>query len=59
LREFDVTLENLARAIRESSVDLSAGNVRTDGGDVLIRSKGQAYRRTDFERIVVKISSSL
>jgi multidrug efflux pump subunit AcrB len=54
LREFNVTLADLARAIQASSVDLSAGNVRTDGGDVLIRSKGQAYRRTDFEQIVVK-----
>jgi multidrug efflux pump subunit AcrB len=54
LREFDVTLTDIGRAIRESSVDLSAGNVRTDGGDVLIRSKGQAYRRSDFDEIVVK-----
>jgi multidrug efflux pump subunit AcrB len=57
LREFNVTLADLARAIRGSSVDLSAGNVRTEGGDVLIRSKGQAYRRTDFESIVVKTNS--
>ena len=57
LREFNVTLENLALAIQGSSADLSAGNVRTDGGDVLIRSKGQAYRRTDFEQIVVKTNS--
>lgn len=54
LREFDVTLDDISRAIRSSSVDISAGNVRTDGGDVLIRSKGQAYRRGDFEEIVVK-----
>jgi len=54
LREFDVTLEDIGRAIRQSSVDLSAGNIRTEGGDVLIRSKGQAYRRADFESIVVK-----
>lgn len=54
LREFDVTLADLSRAIQGSSADLSAGNVRTDGGDVLIRSKGQAYRRTDFEQIVVE-----
>ena len=54
LREFDVTLADIATAIRGSSVDLSAGNVRTEGGDVLIRSKGQAYRRGDFEEIVVK-----
>jgi len=54
LREFDITLAEVGQAIRASSVDLSAGNVRTDGGDVLIRSKGQAYRRADFESIVVK-----
>ena len=54
LREFDVTLADVGRSIRASSVDLSAGNVRTEGGDVLIRSKGQAYRRADFESIVVK-----
>ena len=54
LREFDVTLVDISRAIRGSSVDISAGNVRTEGGDVLIRSKGQAYRRADFESIVVK-----
>jgi multidrug efflux pump subunit AcrB len=54
LREFNLSLADLAAAIRSSSVDLSAGNVRTKGGDVLIRSKGQAYRRTEFENIVVK-----
>jgi multidrug efflux pump subunit AcrB len=54
LREFNVTLADISNAIRGSSVDLSAGNVRTEGGDVLIRSKGQAYRRGDFESIVVK-----
>ena len=57
LREFDVTLADIAKAIRGSSVDISAGNVRTEGGDVLIRSKGQAYRRGDFEEIVVKTNS--
>ena len=54
LREFGISLQMLADAVRGSSVDLSAGNVRTEGGDVLIRSKGQAYRQTDFESIVVK-----
>jgi multidrug efflux pump subunit AcrB len=57
LREFDITLNDISRAIRASSIDISAGNVRTDGGDVLIRSKGQAYRRADFEEIVVKTNS--
>ena len=54
LREYDLSLAEIAWAIRDSSVDLSAGNVRTKGGDILIRSKGQAYRRADFDSIVVK-----
>ena len=54
LRDFNLTLADIARAVQGSSLDISAGNVRTDGGDVLIRSKGQAYRRVEFEDIVVK-----
>ena len=57
LRQFDLTLAQIANAIRASSIDLSAGNVRTQGGDVLIRSKGQAYRRSDFDSIVVKTNA--
>ena len=33
LREYDLTLSEIAWAVRESSVDLSAGNVRTMGGE--------------------------
>ncbi len=54
LRDAGLTLAEVAQAIRDSSLDLSAGNVRTAGGDVLIRSKGQAYRQTQFEDIVVR-----
>ncbi|MEM8548305.1 MAG: efflux RND transporter permease subunit, partial [Pseudomonadota bacterium] len=54
LRDAGLTLADVATAITNSSLDLSAGNVRTDGGDVLIRSQGQAYRQTEFEEIVVK-----
>ncbi|MDJ0709013.1 MAG: efflux RND transporter permease subunit [Woeseiaceae bacterium] len=54
LRDFDLTLTDISNAIRSSSLDLSAGNVRTAGGDVLVRSKGQAYRGEEFEAIVVK-----
>ena len=57
LREFGLSLAGLATAVRASSLDISAGNVRTQGGDVLIRSQGQAYRRSDFEEIVVKTNA--
>ncbi|MFK8029002.1 MAG: efflux RND transporter permease subunit [Gammaproteobacteria bacterium] len=54
LRDTDLTLGQIAQAIRDSSLDASAGNVRTEGGNVLIRSKGQAYRQADFDNIIVK-----
>lgn len=54
LREYDLTLNQVSSAIRQSSLDLSAGNIRTDGGDILIRSKGQAYNKHEYEQVVLK-----
>ena len=54
LRQYQITLSDIADAVKASSADMSAGNVRTEGGDVLVRSKGQAYRKDEFERIVIK-----
>ncbi len=54
LREFGLTLSDIASAINASSVDMSAGNIRTDGGDILVRTKGQAYRKDEFDNIVIK-----
>jgi len=54
LRNFDLSIAEVARAISSNSQDFSAGNVRAAGGDILLRSKGQAYRYGDFANIVVK-----
>jgi multidrug efflux pump subunit AcrB len=54
LREYGLTLADVSSAIGGGSVDLSAGNLRTDGGDILLRSKGQAYRQNEFEQLVIK-----
>ena len=53
LRQYNLQLSDVANAINNSSLDLSAGNVKTSGGEVLIRLKGQAYNRPEFENIVV------
>jgi multidrug efflux pump subunit AcrB len=53
LRQYNLRLADVAAAIQSSSLDLSAGNVKTRGGEVLIRLKGQAYDRPQFENIVV------
>ena len=57
LQQYHLTLQQISSAIASSSADISAGNIKTRGGDVLIRSKGQAYRKNDFENIVVKQNS--
>ncbi|MBB1409667.1 efflux RND transporter permease subunit [Pseudoalteromonas sp. SG44-17] len=54
LRQYSLSLSDISRAISNSSTDISAGNLKTQGGDVLIRSKGQAYRKDEFARIAVK-----
>ncbi len=53
LRDFGLTFQDLSNAIQRSSVDLPAGRIHTDEGSLMIRSKGQAYSREDFENIVI------
>ena len=54
LRAYDLTLNEVARAVRASSLDLPGGRIDSAGGDVLLRSVGQAYVGRDFEEIVVR-----
>lgn len=54
LRQYGLTLGQVSSAISNSSVDVSAGTLKTTGGDVLLRSKGQAYRQDEFAQIPVK-----
>lgn len=53
LREYNLTLPQVAEAVQRGSLDLSAGNIRTQGADILVRTKGQAYTAEQFRRIVV------
>ena len=53
LRQYDISLEEVATVLRQNSTDVSAGNLKTEGGDIFIRSRGQAYRASDFETIPV------
>lgn len=54
LREYHLTLGQVADIIAASSLDLPAGSVRTDNGDIMLRTKTQAYVQRDFESIVLK-----
>ena len=54
LQRYGLTLDAIAESINQSSLDLPAGLVKTTGGEILLRTKGQAYVKADFERIVVR-----
>ncbi len=53
LREYGLTLEDVRQAVARTSLDLPAGRIKTEGGDILLRTKGQAYNREEFENIVL------
>ncbi len=54
LQAYDLTLDDIANAVDRGSVDLPAGAIKTSAGEILLRTKGQAYVAEDFERIVVR-----
>jgi len=53
LRRHGLSFDDVANAVRRSSLDLSGGSVKTRGGEILLRTKAQAYRGPEFERLVV------
>jgi multidrug efflux pump subunit AcrB len=54
LREYHLSLSDVSNIIAASSLDLPAGSVRTENGEIMLRTTGQAYVQQDFESIVLK-----
>jgi multidrug efflux pump subunit AcrB len=54
LRAYDLTLAEVAQAVRRSSLDLPGGRIEAAGGDILLRAMGQAYVGRDFRDIVIR-----
>jgi len=53
LQQYDLTLEDVAKVIRNASRDIPGGTIKTESGDILVRALGQAYRKNDFSNIRV------
>jgi len=53
LRRHGLSFQQVANAVGRSSLDLPGGAVKTEGGEILLRTKGQRYRGQEFEDIVV------
>ena len=57
LRRYDLTMSEVANTIRQSSINLSSGEIRTRGGDLLLRTNTKGTTGKSFENIVLRASS--
>lgn len=57
LRRFDLTMSEVANTIRRSSINLSSGEIRTQGGDLLLRTNTKGTTGESFENIVLRAGS--
>lgn len=53
LRRYGLTLDQVAARIRAASLDLPGGTIKTEGGDVLIRTKERRYYGPGYESIAI------
>lgn len=54
LRRYGITFSDIVEAVRGTSVNASSGNVRTDLGDMQLRTRNLADTQSEFETIIVK-----
>ena len=53
LRRYGLSLDQVAKAVRASSLNLSSGELRTEAGDLLLRTNRKRERGEEFEDIVL------
>ncbi len=54
LRRYNLTFDEVVEAVRSGSLDRPGGSIKTGAGEILLRTKGQAYVGRDFEEIVLR-----
>jgi len=57
LRHYNLTFQEVADAVTGNSLDLSAGVVRSERGEISVRSRAQAYVAEDFEGIPLRTNA--
>ena len=54
LRKYGLTMTEISQAVRNSSVDLPGGTIKSDSGDILLRTEGQVYTGREFSSLVLR-----
>ena len=53
LRSYGLTLEQVAAAVGAASLDLPGGTIKTEGGEILLRTKEKRYTGVEYEDITI------
>ena len=53
LQRNGLSFQQVAQIIRLRSLDLPGGSIKTEGGEILLRTQGQVYWGHDFEQLVL------
>lgn len=54
LRRHGLSFDDVASAVRSRSLDLPGGSIKTIGGEILLRTQGQAYWGSEFEQLILR-----
>ncbi len=54
LQRYELSFDEVSRALRNSSIDVSAGTLKTAAGEIALRTKGRAYDQQAFDDIVIR-----
>ncbi len=58
LRAYNLTFDQISRAVKQSNTDLSSGIIKTQDEEILIRYQGKHYYAEELANIVVKADQS-
>ncbi|MEM7401845.1 MAG: efflux RND transporter permease subunit [Pseudomonadota bacterium] len=58
LQKYNLTFNEVAEAVRNFSLNLPGGTIRSDVGEVLLRTDQQAYNQKDFEGIILRSNTN-
>ena len=54
LREYNLSFQDVAQAVRNHSTNMTAGQIKAIDGYITLRSENQAYRGTEFSHIPIR-----
>jgi multidrug efflux pump subunit AcrB len=50
MRRYGISFNDVVSAVRRTSINLPAGTIRADSGDIQVQTRGQAYYEDDFKK---------